>query len=498
MSDSFTDFLKRGIGPRVGMWRIPFTTESYEHQSPPLSSKKLLNFYVEQEPSDARAVLALMSTPGLDEWPNVFGAGPVLAANSDQSGVVYFVSGTHFYRLTAPYPALTFVIEDLGSVGASAEVDYAANMMIPTIAVGVNAAVVCVPPNAFTCSHTGPLNQIGGTFPGGISVTYIDGYFVFTASPAGTSQFFCSLLLDPTMYDALDFAYADGVPNILRRAFTLRGELWFGGDKGWEIWYDAGLTSFPFLRRIGGQIRRGIINIRTAALCDESIFWVSDGGIVYRAGGPNEGYFAVRVSTHAVEAAMRVLTANSVQCSFSYTQDGHTFYCVTFGTRTFCYDCATQKWADRSSSADGSTAWFPSCAVQVGNAVMFGDSRSGKTFLADPAVPSEDGINIMRQVVLPPVWTGTDRGFCNRVEIEMEVGGSLSPGNVLLDWSDDGGTTWRTPARVMKSGTITGTRKRVYTTRLGSFRQRVFRITVMGHATFYAFDADITNLLAGG
>jgi hypothetical protein len=36
-------------------------------------------------------------------------------------------------------------------------------------------------------------------------------------------------------------------------------------------------------------------------------------------------------------------------------------------------------------------------------------------------------------------------------------------------------------------------RQRVFTTRLGSFRQRVFRLTLSGAATIYAVDAEITT-----
>jgi hypothetical protein len=106
-------------------------------------------------------------------------------------------------------------------------------------------------------------------------------------------------------------------------------------------------------------------------------------------------------------------------------------------------------------------------------------------------VGTDNGVYIRRELVLPPLWAGTGRGFMSRVEIEMEVGGGFSPGAISLDWSDDGGITFRTPARTLQTGAYPETRKRVFTTRLGSFRQRVLRITTAGFATFYAVDADI-------
>jgi hypothetical protein len=49
----------------MGMRRIPFPLESYEHPSRPLSAKRLLNLMAEKAPADARTAAALVSTPGL-------------------------------------------------------------------------------------------------------------------------------------------------------------------------------------------------------------------------------------------------------------------------------------------------------------------------------------------------------------------------------------------------------------------------------------------------
>jgi hypothetical protein len=81
--------------------------------------------------------------------------------------------------------------------------------------------------------------------------------------------------------------------------------------------------------------------------------------------------------------------------------------------------------------------------------------------------------------------------FCARLEVEMEVGGDNTPGQVTLDWSDDGGWNWTGGPRALFTGAPDGRRTRVFTTRLGSFRQRVFRISANARATLYAVDADI-------
>ena len=123
-----------------------------------------------------------------------------------------------------------------------------------------------------------------------------------------------------------------------------------------------------------------------------------------------------------------------------------------------------------------------------------GDSATPGRLLqawVSPTVAGDLDFAVKRQIVLPPLYTGTYRAFCSRLEIEMEVGGADTPGDILLEWSDDGGITY-TGKRTMNTGTATQFRKRVYTTRLGSFRNRVFRLTSQHAMSIYAIDAAIT------
>jgi hypothetical protein len=468
-----------------GMQRIPFPTESYTHASKPLNQKRLVNYYAEAEPQDSRTAAALIPTAGLVQFENfVCGAGPVTVLNTDRPGILYAVSGSHFYRATNPFGTTSLVVEDLGNIGAPSPSDYNFNLMV-TVAVGVNSAVVCVPPKAFTCTDTGPLNQITGTFPGATSVTYIDGYYVFTGA-SYDAKFFISYLLDPTQFNALDFAFADAVPNVIRRVVTLRDELWIIGDKAIEVWYDSGDADFPFRRRSGGLISIGCDSIRTVAIADNSLFWVGDEGHVFRS----TGYRAERISTFAVEEGLRAAGTNSVVCGFTFSLNGHTFYCVTYFTRTWCYDLSTKSWHDRSSGGVDS-AWFVLCAGDFRFTPMFGTSASGRVLTPDPGVATEDGAPMSRLVQLPPLWADTRRGFCARLEIEADVGVALSAPTVLLQWSDDGGYTWTT-GRTLSINQAANYRQRLVATRLGSFRQRMFRLSLGGRTTLYGIDADIS------
>ncbi len=178
----------------------------------------------------------------------------------------------------------------------------------------------------------------------------------------------------------------------------------------------------------------------------------------------------------------------------THSQSGHLFYCITVGPRTLCYDCNTKRWHDRSSSTDGSLRWRPNAYAQ--QIRVFGDALSGDLLTPVPGGMTESGISVLRQFITPQIFAGTYRAFCSRLEIEMEVGTAAQGGSVAVEWSDDGGTTW-SATRTMSTGALGALRHRVYTTRLGSFRQRVFRVTASGAPTFYAIDADMSGGTAG-
>lgn len=503
MGDTLAN-LQKIFAPKPGLRRIPLPLESYQDQSKPLNSKRLLNLFVEAEPTDSRTETALKPTPGLTQFQSLSPGGPVYGMSSDLPEVVYVIAGGNAWRITRDPVTNAVLNQNIGAVGLVGA-NYAA-----TIAVGPTAAVICVPPNAFWCGHNpadvlAPIDFSTSACPGGAaSVTYVGGYWVYTSFGTASSLFFCSGLLAPTTFNALDFAYADTYPNLVSRAVSLRGDLWIFGEGGIEAWYLAGGAAFPFSLILGSAIKVPTAHPRSIVVADGSLFWLGLDDVVYRS----NGYKEQRVSTNAIEAIIHDAAgvgvgagASSVTAGFSYSQNGHIFYVLSFwapltqpnlGGITIAYDCLTKKWADRSSDAGGNGRWRGQYSAIFSDIVLFGDYQSGTIWQAIPSIGSEGGVEALRQVILPPLYGGTHRAFCNRVEIEMEVGGDDPPTSILLEWSDDGGTTF-TGARTIAVAGAQGLRQRVYTTRLGSFYQRVFRISARGHWTIYAVDADVAE-----
>ena len=487
------DTLQKALAPKTGMQRIPFPLESYEHPSLPLVSKRLINVMAEKQPADARTTDALVSTPGLIPY-HAAGSGPILAMNDDVPGAIYIVSGTEAFRMSFD-PDGNPTFEGIGNVGTPDAGTSPWNSFV-TIAAGPTAVVICSAPRSYTCGHLPGelLNQITDPdYPGASSVCYVDGYFAFSAL-GDTAQWFISRLLDPSSFDALDFVFSDALPNVIRRVITHRGQVWTCGESGFEIWYDAGSSGlettpgtsfFPFRRAAGGVISIGTGSPMSICRADNSVWWVGLDGIVYRS----NGYNPQRVSTHAIEAIIGPSTVSLWAVTHAYR--GHWFYCLTtLDQRTLVYDVATSAWHERSTSTDGNAPWATTVAATDNNSLhLFGDRVTGMLYTL--AMGANDAnVTVIRQATLPPLWARTLRAFCARVEIEMESGGANSPGDVLLQWSDDGSRTWNA-GRVMSAGAPSELRKRVFTTRLGSFRQRTFRLVTHGLTRWYAVDADI-------
>lgn len=440
--------------------------QTYPARAPRISAERLVNLYPETDPQDARSLIALYGTPGLSAFASC-GAGPVRCgiAQGDHS---YVVSGTEVYRIDSAGAATLCG----GSVGIGGPV---------TMATNGEQTVIVTPPAAFVVVGTGVGQIVDPDFPGATSVTYIDGYFVFSG-PEGTGRFFISALLDGTNYDALDFATAEGDPDPLIRVFGDHRELWAFGVNSTEIYSNTGEADFPFTRISGAFIERGCGAVASVAKADNTVFWLGDDRIVYRA----DGYVPRRVSTFAVEEQIRALAVVSDAVAWTYPQSGHTFYVLTFPTagRTFAYDMATGLWHERQSGTGETGAWRVAMGWRAFGRTLAADAWSGAVFAVDLDVYTEDGAAIRRVMQTPPLAA---RETNNRVsvdgyEVVFQAGvgtltGQGAAPQVALSWSNNDGDTWSSE-RWRPLGPRGQRYVRAEWWRLGSARSKIVRAVV--------------------
>jgi hypothetical protein len=183
-----------------------------------------------------------------------------------------------------------------------------------------------------------------------------------------------------------------------------------------------------------------------------------------------------RVSTHAVEQFLTTVDLTTGR-AYSYSQDGHFFYVLSFATGCWVYDATSNEWHERSSYPNDYYRWR-TCA-QVHGRQYVGDAFSGAVGYFDPDTYTENGSLQRAEWTYQPIYAEGRRAFHKRLEVVMETGVGLTTGQgsnpeMMMAYSDDGGVTFTNlPNRPI--GRLGERQKRVIWHGLGSSTQRVYR-----------------------
>ena len=423
------------------------------------------------------------------------------------------VSGNELYKIDTSYNATL-----LGSVSGSGPVSMADN--------GTQLFVACDPDSYIYNNSTDVFSPISDPdFPGAKVVGYLDGYFVFIEP--NSQKIWVTTLLDGTSIDPLDFASAEGSPDGVVGMIVDHREVWVYGTNSVEVWYNTGASDFPLQRIQGAFNEIGCAATYSVAKLDNGLFWLgadSRGqGIVYRA----NGYNGQRISTHAVEWHIQSYGNISDAVAYTYQQDGHSFYVLTFpsANKTWVYDVAAQAWHERASGNENQYRHRSNCQMAFDNEIIVGDFENGNIYAFDMTVYADNGA-IQKWLrswrALPPGQNNLKRTAHHSLQLDCESGvgldyldplgpveienlydlllledggellteagdgillnesewGMMQP-QVMLRWSDDGGHTWSSE-HWAPMGAIGQFSQRVFWRRLGmtlKLRDRVYEIS---------------------
>ena len=440
----------------------------------------MVNLFPEITPEAGKEPAFLNRAPGL-RFLQTVGTGPIRALWAHQTnGTDFFVvSGTEVYKLTGT--AATPV--KLGDVTGTGPVSIADN--------GTQIFFACNGPSYIYNEVTNVFQQITDIdFPGAKTVGYLDGYFVYN-EPSG-QRLWVTELLDGTSVDPLDFASAEGSPDGLVAINVNNREAWVFGTDSVEVWYNAGLTDFPLTRIQGAFSEVGCVAAYSVAKLDNSLFWLGTDargqGIVYRTAG----YNAQRVSTHAIEYAIAQYADISTAVAYSYQQEGHAFYVLSFDEATWVYDVATSAWHERAGFAAGEfTRHRSNCQCNFGGVTIVGDYQNGNIYALDLGVYADNG-QIQKWLrswrAIPTGQNNLKRTAHHALQLDCEAGvgldapdpfGGMMTPRVMLRWSDDGGHTWSNE-HWADMGQIGQFSRRVFWRRLGmtlKLRDRVYEVS---------------------
>ena len=452
--------------------KTPILGSSYVARSVNAADNRMINLFPEVIPEGGKEPGFLNRAPGL-ELLQTIGSGPIRAlwAHQTNGADFYVVSGTEVYKMTST--SATPV--KLGDVIDGGPVSIADN--------GTQLFFACNGPSYIYNEATNEFKQITDVdFPGAVTVGYLDGYFVF--NEPNSQRVWVTQLLDGTSIDPLDFASAEGSPDGLVAVNVDHREAWLFGTDSVEVWYDVGGTDFPLQRIQGAFNEIGCVAAFSIAKLDNSLFWLGTDargqGIVYKA----NGYTGQRVSTHAIEYAIAQYGNISDALAYTYQQEGHGFYVLTFpsANATWVYDAATQAWHERAGLVNGAfTRHRSNCQCNFGGETIVGDFENGNIYkytldvYSDNNAPqkwlrswraiptgqntlkrtaqhslqldAESGVGLngftTEQVFFLVTQAGdnliTENGNYLATDITSSV---IADPQVMLRWSDDGGHNW--------------------------------------------------------
>lgn len=325
-----------------------------------------------------------------------------------------------------------------------------------------------------------------GVVPGNLSV--LNGYGIF--NDVGTGKFYITAADDFSAVSALDFATAESSPDVLLTTFADHGELWLPGKETIEIWQDTGAADFPFQAATNTKIERGTAAALSFAAEDNTVCFLGDDIIVYRA----EGYRPVRISTYAVEESLRNCTSAGVASAYAfiYTDRGNKFYTLTVPDEvTWQYNFATGLWNEATTY--GYDAWNV-----VGSNGHRSDYLATPTALCtlDPDINKDEGAAVLRKAISAPGWADGRRITMAELFVDCEVGRSalgITP-EIMLRVARDGETFGN--IRTASIGTTGNYETRAFFRGLGQGRKPVLELSASGDFRFVIMNVELNATVA--
>ena len=448
--------------------KTPVLGGAYMSRSANLANQRCINLYPELvETKDGKAVGGFYSVPGETLLASV-GTGPHRGSRARPGGLLYVVSGSGLYSVAASTWAST-LLGNLGtSTGPVCIIDNGTQ-----IAVFDGVAGYCWTGTAFVAISlpaTGP-----------VSANYQDGFGL--VNQLGTQTWWQSNYKDLTTWNALNFGTKDAKPDWVVAIGDKNREVWLFGQEYTEVWVNAGVSGFTFQRLQGVFLQAGCCATFSVANIEESLIWLGSNEYGQGVVLVSEGYRAKRVSTHAIEYAIKGYVAAGLTISdaigYVYQDAGHTFYVLTFPSAnvTWTWDMVTGLWHERAAFVNGAFNRHDGTSYAFyGGRHVIGDWQSSNLYALDLEVYTDNGRPrkwLRSWRALPPNKASTEPVTFDSLQLDLETGMTVPAGTnpqIALRWSDDGGNSWSNEH--LEAWGVTGaTANRVKWRRLGQTRE---------------------------
>lgn len=398
----------------MARWQpAPIIGGAYSDESKPWSVQDTVNYIpVRAERDGTRSMAKLRGAPGYYAFCDLGTSAPVRGARNVE-GRLLAVSGTGLFLVT-PDGASQYI----GKIPGTGRVSMSHNQIT-----GGNQVAISNGQSGYVYNTVdGSLVQITDeAFIGSISFDFVDSYI--TGVDPGRRFAFHSDLADALSYNSLDRYEAEGSPDKLIGQIVTHREWWLVGERTIEPYVDDGQATGTFQRVSGVVMERGAASPYCLSLLDNTVIWLGDDGIVYRA----NGYTPVRVSTYPIEAD--IASCNLAQCfSMVFEDQGHKIYYLTFPDgMTWGYDVSSGEWHRRQSR--DLNRWRINTLTYWNGMWIAGDFSNGKLYRMDWNVQTEDGVEMERRRVTGVLHDNQNRVIVNGLELVMDTGLPVSAGS---------------------------------------------------------------------
>lgn len=481
----------------------------------PLQNDQIcINFYAEVDQQNPKETLALLGCPGLVQLVAAAGGGaPGFTSTMTawpQPSTVTNLPVRGFWELPGDATALTVI----GSVCYLVTIATQATATdFPTLALtqvgtlSTSSGSVCIRDNnagGYAVIVDGPngyLYNLGTrsfaqitdpAFLGADRVAFIDGWWIF--NQPGTQTFYTNFPQYGTGFSGSYFALKDAAPDNLITLIENKQQLWLIGNKTTEIWYDAGGQYFPFQRLVGTMLQSGCKAKHSISRFNfsgqDGLIWFgrSERGenVILRTRGFNTEV----VSTAAFGDEVGAYPITSDAIGYTYQEDGHEFYVLTFPTAdvTWVFDSQSNLLHKRLSYDPYAQAFHrhrSNCYMNFAGMRIVGDYQCGAIYQLTRKAQTDAGWPLLAKRRSPHIWDKGQRGrvFMASLQIDFRMGlgnasGMGSNPQVSLAISRDGGYSFG-PRYPVSIGQIGQSRLRAMWRRLGFGRDNVVDIEVI-------------------
>ena len=493
-----------------------FIGPTYQSENPSVDPERCLNLYpefIESGHGGSNSKLAYYHTPGTTLWVSL---GAPVRALWGGNNVLYALAGSNVYQISTASGSVTatFAVANPSGAGPGQIVFVPSGPGLTAATSGALLVWDGSPGFDGSATYANVWYLDGSTFAppaviSGRGLGVIDGYGVVLrptcSSAAGAADPVPINTIDQTQYnlsgifigdqwDPLQFAIKVGSPDALQMIWTPGSafgggpeELWLIGQQTTEVWYDTGgssLDPFPFQRVPGAFINTGTwARASIANVNNQLVFLAGDArGVGYVVA--MNGYIPQRVSNHAIEYAIQQTQAKGVQVSdavgYSYQENGHSFYVLTIGGRTFVADFSCQDpsgrpmWHERATGASGASPSWSFHAWAGGQHFVAGNG-DGNIYVSSTATYQDNGTAILRQRV-SPIMTN-EKQWTRHGQFWLDIGGPYDGArSYQLDWSNDGGNSYGNQFSLSPQQNQTTGFWRILKNQLGRSRARNYRV----------------------